>query len=381
MSQVQKPGQGNGYYDKSIYSKKQTEPESSYETEDYDSSEESYEASSVDYQDGLYEYSPTDILNEYVAAKSNNPYASSMVLNGQVYSISMVEQYLASLNMLPQQHMQGGNAKMATAQSGTMPPPSKYMSSGQTPAYQQAQSMAQQMQQQGYPPNTIYNKLIQTYGNSEGVSQADLMYFSKGMGEYNPYQNNPQYAAYTKQYSDNSGMYDPYAQAQMDAFNNMQTDQFSKQQISKMKKEVQNQKVKMHMIMLQILMGDIVGAMRSYAILADRDFRAFTRTLVKKLEKIREAKGVVMRDFGRIRQVKPYVGQNAEMQARNTQRQQKTTQLITVTTQLIGEIQNTERECLDALQTMNQWNRQFWESYASLRDSYWRTTDRVINKN
>ncbi len=46
--------------------------------------------------------------------------------------------------------------------------------------------------------------------------------------------------------------------------------------------------------------------------------------------------------------------------------------------QLMNELQNTERELMDALQTMSRNAQTFWESYAGFRDQDQRTNERVL---
>ena len=54
------------------------------------------------------------------------------------------------------------------------------------------------------------------------------------------------------------------------------------------------------------------------------------------------------------------------------------TQWIQMSPQPISELQNTERELVDALQTMSRDSQTFWESYAGMRDQEHQTNERVM---
>jgi hypothetical protein len=49
-----------------------------------------------------------------------------------------------------------------------------------------------------------------------------------------------------------------------------------------------------------------------------------------------------------------------------------------MSTQLMNELQNTERELVDRLQTMDRDMQTFWQSYAGFRDEEFRTNERAI---
>jgi hypothetical protein len=127
-----------------------------------------------------------------------------------------------------------------------------------------------------------------------------------------------------------------------------------------------------------IIMGDIVGALRDYAVLQDKDTRQFTRLLVKKLDAVRKARSTVIRNFARTKPPRAYAGQNPQQAALAQDRSSRYTQFVQVSTQLMNELQQTERELMDALQTMQRDLQTFWEAYASMRDEEFRTNERVM---
>lgn len=128
------------------------------------------------------------------------------------------------------------------------------------------------------------------------------------------------------------------------------------------------EKIKIHMILLQIMMGDIIGALRSYAILMDHDLRHFSRQIVDKLDKVRQARSQVIRNFARTTPPRAYAGQDPQSPARAQDRAQRYTQFVQMSTQLMNELQNTERELVDALQTMQRDLDNVWQAYATMRD-------------
>jgi len=138
------------------------------------------------------------------------------------------------------------------------------------------------------------------------------------------------------------------------------------------------ERIKIHMILLQIMMGDVIGALRSYAVLMDRDMRQFSRTVLEKLDQVQEARSTVIRNFARTKPPRAYAGQNPQTAARAQDRSQRYTQFVQMSTQLMSELQNTERELVDALQTMQRDLDNLWQTYASMRDEEFRTNERIM---
>ncbi len=137
------------------------------------------------------------------------------------------------------------------------------------------------------------------------------------------------------------------------------------------------QKIKIHMILLQIMMGDIVGALRSYAVLMDRDMRQFSRLTLEKLDQVQKARSTIIRNFAREKPPRAYGGQDPQIAARAQDKSQRYTQFVQMSTQLMNEIQNTERELVDALQTMHRDLESLWQAYGSMRDEELRTNEGV----
>jgi len=220
----------------------------------------------------------------------------------------------------------------------------------------------QQMQAQGYPVPTDAD--IQYARSGSGMSGGSTL-----PGTYYSYANTPQGKMLSKAYGS------PGFQQTMDQ---QQMAQDAKSMARDMKKKDGEAKVKIHMILLQIMMGDIVGALRSYSLLMDRDLREFSRLIVKKLDGVRQARSTVIRNFARTQPPRAYAGSNPQTAARAQDKSAKYTQYVQMSTQLMNELQNTERELVDALQTQKKDLDNFLQSYASMRDDDKRVSERVM---
>ncbi len=243
----------------------------------------------------------------------------------------------------------------------------------QNPNFQNAQSYAQQLKSQGYSDSQIQQKLQEMFG----LSPEDAAYAMYGL----PYGTSPGGAPPSK-YMQYGAKYSSWGGTGTQDIQKLMQDQEQLNQAKGMqrnaKKMAAEQKVKIHMILLQIMMGDITGALRSYAVLMDRDMRQFTRLIVKKLDSVRKARSQVIRNFARTKPAKAYAGNNPAQAARAQDRSSKYTQYVQMSTQLMNELQNTERELVDALQSMHRQTQTFWESYAGFRDQEFRTNERVM---
>jgi hypothetical protein len=138
------------------------------------------------------------------------------------------------------------------------------------------------------------------------------------------------------------------------------------------------EKIRIHMILLQIMMGDVIGALRSYSILMDEDMRQLSRLIVEKIDRVREARSTIIRNFARSKPPRAYAGQDPELAARAQDKSHRYTQFVQMSTQLMNEIHNTERELMDALQTMQMDLDGLWRTYRSMRDEELRTNDRIL---
>lgn len=133
-----------------------------------------------------------------------------------------------------------------------------------------------------------------------------------------------------------------------------------------------------HAILLLIMMGDVVGALRSYTMLMDQDLRAFSRQVMEKLGQVRRARARVIRNFATKKPPRAYAGDNPKSAARAQDKAQRYTQFVQLSTQLMGELQANERELIDILQTMQRDLDNVWQAYASMRDQDFRTKERIM---
>jgi hypothetical protein len=88
--------------------------------------------------------------------------------------------------------------------------------------------------------------------------------------------------------------------------------------------------------------------------------------LVKRLDRVREAKSKVLLVLGRDRPAAVSRGQA------------KYTQWVSITTQLLSEVQQTERALLDLLKASGRDVQELWEAYSGLKEAETRTTRTLI---
>jgi hypothetical protein len=138
------------------------------------------------------------------------------------------------------------------------------------------------------------------------------------------------------------------------------------------------QKVQIHMILLQLVTGDIADQLQDVSLQIHGDDQQFTRLLVQKLDSVRQARSTVIRNFARTKPPRAYAGNDPQQAARAQDRSSRYTQFIQMTTQQMNELHNTARELMDAMQTMHRTMNQFWETHANVRNQEFRTNERVM---
>jgi hypothetical protein len=150
-------------------------------------------------------------------------------------------------------------------------------------------------------------------------------------------------------------------------------------QRSEMRKTEADMRIKMTKLMFMIMMGDVVGAVREMVFESEKQNRMLNRTLVKQLDKVREAKSKILLAMGQNNPPPAHDNTNDPAgAARDQNRQAKYTQWVSVTTQLMSEVQQTERELLDTLSEGRKDIDQLWEAYSGLKEADARTTRTVI---
>jgi len=233
-------------------------------------------------------------------------------------------------------------------------------------------SWIQYMLSQGYT-----HEQIKTMAQQEGygpISDADIAYAQQGMmsggpygpGKYMSYGNSP----YMKNYGN------PYDLSNY--FMQQQQYQDAQSMASDAKKSHHKQMIKISKILLLIMMGDVVGALRQYTAMMDRDFRKFSRDIINKLGLVRRARARVIRNFAQNKPPRAYAGSDPNSAARAQDMAQKYTQTVQLSTQLMSELQTSERNLVDYLQTMKRDLDNMWQAYASMRDNEFRTNERLM---
>lgn len=262
----------------------------------------------------------------------------------------------------------------ATSQTQNVSPQGKFAKSGSFPApgSQKIHQYVKSLQQQGYSLPQIQQKVAQQFG--ETLPNYELEYLMNG----------------SKNFSDPSGKYMGYNPGTVaktyKSYGNGPLDQYFQDQLSQeawegyqdAKKQGNQQKVKMHKIMMLIMMGDITGAVRAYAQLMDRDLRKFSREVIDKLQQVRSARSKAIRNFAHERPPRAYAGTNPQASAHAQDMSQRYNQFVQLNTQLMSELQNTERELMDVLQTLNRDVENMWQSYATMRDNAFRVDERLM---
>jgi len=232
------------------------------------------------------------------------------------------------------------------------------------------------LKSQGFSTEQIQEMVHNEFGY--GVSAGDISFLTSGYESTVPSQY-PQYNTMSKSLSTG---YTSFGNDSEKLMKMMEDQQMMSDAKDSARQTVQNDKetkVKMNLILMQIMMGDIVGALRSYAVLRDRDARQFTQTIMDKLDKVRTARTQVIQNFGATTPPQAYAGNDSAEAARAQDRSSKYTQYVQMSTSLMSELQDTEKELMDAETEVTRDNQSFWESYAGFRDQEFKTADRVMS--
>lgn len=302
------------------------------------------------YDSGYDNYDSTDISDNENVGKSGKNYGS-----GQG-----VKNYGA-----PQGYGQGyGKEYGGTPASG-----------GDFPGYDGGDNsqVLQDLVDKGYS----YQQAAQMYQAQTGepLSYQEYLYAKQGLGS----SDGPYYTKY-KGYGQQTGpMSKEYgSKAWQQEQDNMKMSQDAKDMARDVKKHGEEEKIKINQILMKILMGDLVGALQSYAHLKNKSMQTFARKVVEKLYAIGKARTGVVRKFAMDRAPRSYAGKDPGQAARAQDRAQDYTKRVQFYTQLMNEYQNTERELMDTLQTSFRDTENFWQSYSSFRDEKFRTDDKVL---
>lgn len=273
----------------------------------------------------------------------------------------------------------GGTGYTPTRNYGTPPPTGSIPPGGDFgmpggASDQEIGQYVQDLKSQGYTPDQIQQAVFEQFGVE--LTSYDLEYYfngnttrdDRGGNKYMGYPTGPM----ARQYGfGGSGYLQQY-------LNDQQMMNETRESARQMRSSGRQEMVKMHMILMLILMGDVTGALRAYTALMDRDFRQFARGVMDKLGKVRQARARVIRNFANERPPRAYAGDNPQSAARAQDQAQRYTQFVQLSTQLMGELQTTERELVDILQTMKRDIDNFWQSYAGMRDAEGRVNERLM---
>ncbi len=102
------------------------------------------------------------------------------------------------------------------------------------------------------------------------------------------------------------------------------------------------------------------------------------QTLSVRVESVRLVRSRILHDFATMKPPRAYAGSDPQSAARAQDKSARYTQFVQMSTQLMNELQNTERELMDALQTAQRDMETLWQAYSSMRDESFRTNERVL---
>lgn len=226
-------------------------------------------------------------------------------------------------------------------------------------------------------PGYSYEQASQIYQAKTGepLSYEDWSYAKQGLGAYDgPYPS--KYKGYGQQTGPLSKNYGSPSWLAEEANTKMMQD--AQDGARDVKKKMQIEKIKINTILMKILMGDIVGALASYAHLKQQSMNNFSRQVIDKLQSISQARAGVVKKFAMDRPPRSYAGKDPGQAARAQDKAQDYTKRVQFYTQLMNEYQNTERELMDNLQTTFRDSESFWQTYSSFRDEKFKTDDKVL---
>ena len=121
--------------------------------------------------------------------------------------------------------------------------------------------------------------------------------------------------------------------------------------------------------------GDTIAAVDGY-LNKNPDTQGYGK-IKDKLNKLSRTRSNIIQKFANKKPPRAYAGDDPELAARTQDKSKRYTQYVQLSTQLMNEIQNTERELVDILQTMKRDLDNLWQAYASMRDNDFRTKERL----
>lgn len=227
--------------------------------------------------------------------------------------------------------------------------------------------------QQGY----TYEQAAQVYQAQTGepLPYEEWAYMKQGMQSFDgPYPS--KYKGYGQS---TNQVYKGYGSPQWNAWEqNQKMMMDAKDMAREGKKKAHEEKIKINLILMKILMGDIVGALQSWVHLKEKTTQSFARKVVEKLYAIGKARTGVIRKFAMDKPPRSYGGKDTGQAARAQDKAQDYSKRVQFYTQLMNEYQNTDRELSDLLQTVFRDKENDWQSYSSFRDEAFKTSDKVL---
>jgi hypothetical protein len=231
----------------------------------------------------------------------------------------------------------------------------------------------QQLAQQGLTNDQIKQQFQSTFGREP--TDVEILYAKQGFGSF-PGGVPSKYNSYAgPNYNTVAGGGSPYL---LQYIMDQQMLQETKQQAAQSKNQAKNQEVRIHMILLLIMMGDIVGALTLYGRLWERDNQKIYKKIVDKMEKVRQARALVIRNFAMEPTPRAYAGGNPQLAATAQDRTQKFTQFVQLNTQLMNELSSTQTELSTMLQDVKRERDLFMQFLKNLADEHYQSQRQQI---
>ncbi|MFO1519558.1 MAG: hypothetical protein U1F57_07870 [bacterium] len=145
---------------------------------------------------------------------------------------------------------------------------------------------------------------------------------------------------------------------------------------SQVRKAEQQLKQKMHIVMFQLLMGDVEGAVRQLIAEAERYNTFFNRLLVKQLGRVRDAKGKILLALGRKRP--PTSSGDPAKYDQDKKAQDKYNQWVSLSSQLLGTMNEGEHDLMTLIDDGRKNISDMWDAYKGLKEAEARTDRNVF---
>ncbi len=235
--------------------------------------------------------------------------------------------------------------------------------------------LIKQLTNQGYSASQIQDAVFQQFG--VWLSEGDVQYYQQGgLGGPDVHDGGYNGGQY-KQYGNPPPQQKFYGSPQWNQWEQDLTQQ-AQDQARNIKKEANQNTMRLSRMLVLIMMGDLVGAMRVYWHILERDSARLARASLEKLNKVREVKQRLVYNMAHARIPKAYAGQDKKQGANSQDQASEFNVFMQTNNQAISEVSNLEREIVDGIVSIRREVDNFGQAFASLRDSVSRLDERIM---